>query len=57
MGVIEIGWVLGAACGPAVAGYVFDIAGSYSYAFLGGGVAVLLSSVLIQLIRMPKRET
>lgn len=54
MGVIEIGWELGAACGPAVAGYVFDVVGSYSYAFLGGGVAALLAAVLIQLTPRPK---
>ena len=57
MGAIEIGWELGAACGPPLAGYVFDVLGGYSHAFLAGSVASFVSSVLIQLIRLPKPQT
>jgi len=56
MGVIDIGWGSGAAFGPAFAGYLFDIRGSYFFAFLGGGIASLLASLLVLFIRMPKPE-
>jgi len=56
MGVIEIGWESGSAFGPAFAGYVFDIGGSYSVAFLGGGVAALLAAAFIPFISMAKTE-
>ena len=56
MGVIEIGWASGAAFGPAFAGYVFDIGGSYSFAFLGGGVAALLAAAFIPFISMAETE-
>lgn len=42
MGVLGIGWSAGAAVGPALAGYLFDTAGSYFRAFLSGMVAMLL---------------
>ena len=54
MGVIDIGWGIGAASGPALAGYIFDISGSYTPAFLGGIVAALVAAVLILFLRMPK---
>ena len=56
MGVIEIGWESGAAFGPAFAGHLFDIRGSYSSAFLGGGTACLLASSLVLFIKIPKPE-
>ena len=53
MAIIEIGWELGAASGPALAGYIFDITGSYSKAFLGSAIASLLGAVLTILIKRP----
>ena len=53
MGVIEMGWESGAATGPALAGYVFDITGGYSLAFLGAGLAALLAAALIIPIKKP----
>lgn len=57
MGVIEIGWELGAASGPALAGYIFDISGSYSPAFMGGGIAALLATILLLFLGKPKEGT
>ncbi len=54
MGVISIGWEAGAALSPALAGYIFDISGSYTLAFQGGMVATLAAAVLIPFLRMPK---
>ena len=54
MGVIEIGWEAGAALGPALAGYVFDVSGSYFLAFMGGGIAALMAAAAIFSLRTPK---
>ena len=56
MGMIEIGWGFGAACGPALTGFVFDICGNYFPAFLGGGIAALLAAALILFIHVPKTD-
>jgi len=47
MAVLGTGWFAGGAIGPAFAGYVFDISGSYTPAFLAGMTAMLLVAVLI----------
>ena len=54
MGVVDIGWSVGAACAPALAGYIFDIGGSYAPAFIGGIVTALVAAVLTLFLRMPK---
>ncbi len=42
-GILEVGWVSGAAVGPAVAGYVFDTTGTYTLAFwMGVGAALII---------------
>ena len=51
MGLITAGWALGAAVGPAVAGYIFDSSGSYFYAFGAGAVALLTSACFIACIK------
>ncbi len=57
MGVIEIGWGVGGALGPALAGYLFDITGNYVLAFfLVGVIAMLLAAVAIIFLRTPKRQ-
>jgi MFS family permease len=43
MGVLTLGWRLGAALGPAVAGFFYDATGSYAVPFGAAPVAVLVS--------------
>jgi predicted MFS family arabinose efflux permease len=49
MGVLTLGWRIGAALGPAVAGFVYDATGSYALPFGLAPVAVLASWVLFTL--------
>jgi MFS family permease len=51
LGMQDIGYGIGAAIGPAIGGFIFDIRGSYSLAFLFGAVAMLLGTVSIALIK------
>ena len=52
---LEIPWTAGAAVGPALAGYIFDASGSYTFAFLLGTIATLLVVVLLPPLRIPAR--
>jgi len=54
LGVLDVGWAIGAATGPMIGGLVFDISNSYSLAFLLGAVAMAIIALLTALIR---RET
>ena len=51
LGLLEIGWGIGSAIGPAAGGFIFDISNSYSMAFLIGAVVMLIATLLIALIR------
>ncbi len=55
MGVMSGWWAVGAAAGPAVGGYLFDLNGRYSTAFAVGIAALAAASLLIALIR-PSRK-
>ena len=54
LGVMDVGFGVGAAIGPAIGGLIFDVSNSYSMAFLSGAVAMLVVTLLIALV---KRET
>jgi MFS family permease len=43
MGILGLGWRLGAALGPAIAGFTYDVTGSYAGTFGAAPVAVLAS--------------
>jgi MFS family permease len=49
MGVLTLGWRIGAALGPAMAGFVYDATGSYAWPFGLAPVAVLVSWGLFNL--------
>ncbi len=53
-GVLTLGFTSGAAIGPLLAGYIFDLTGSYQLAFLISAVIAvvgLISTVLLKPIR------
>ena len=51
LGVLDVGWAIGAATGPFVGGVIFDINNSYSVTFLLGAAAMATVALLIVLIR------
>ncbi len=57
LGVQEIGYGIGAAIGPAIGGFIFDIKNSYSLAFLLGAGAVLIVTLSVALIRREAIKT
>ncbi|MFC2002594.1 MFS transporter [Chloroflexota bacterium] len=54
MGVLVVGWGIGAAIGPAVGGFIYDVRESYFAAFLIGALSMLAAALLVSLT---KRET
>lgn len=57
IGVLVVGWSAGAAIGSALAGYIFDVSGSYFFAFLAGAIGMLIASLLILLLTRLKQGT
>ena len=53
MGIMSAGWALGAASGPAIGGYVFDVSGTYFMAFAAGAGAILFAALLVALVSIP----
>ncbi|MBW1863490.1 MAG: MFS transporter [Deltaproteobacteria bacterium] len=51
MGILTAGFGLGAAIGPAVGGYIFDVSGQYFAAFATGSVSLLVAACLMALIK------
>jgi MFS family permease len=56
LGLLEISWGIGAAIGPALGGFIFDVNGSYFIAFLSWGVAMFLAALFIVSIRQETAE-
>lgn len=57
MGVFNVGWRVGAAAGPAVAGFIHDATGSYALPFGAAPLAVLASLLLFTIAaRHPGRR-
>ncbi len=54
LGVLELGFSVGAGIGPVVGGLIFDLRQSYSLSFLVGVVVMLAATVLVVFVR---RET
>jgi MFS family permease len=55
MGILNLGWRTGAALGPAVAGFVYDVTGSYTVPFGAAPLAVLVSWTLFALATRSRR--
>lgn len=51
MGVLETGFAMGSAIGPAVGGFVFDVTGNYTLAFAAAAAIMLIAGVLISLTK------
>lgn len=52
-GLLEIGWLIGSAAGPTLAGYIFDTTGEYFLAFLIGIFSALAISGAVMLLKIP----
>ncbi len=53
-GLLDVGWVCGAAAGPALAGYIFDTNGNYYLAFFIGILSALVIVVLLLFMKASK---
>ncbi len=51
MGALGASWSIGAAIGPPMGGFIFDVTNDYSLAFLAGAVAMLMAALFLALIR------
>ena len=56
-GILNLGYTFGVAIGPLLAGYTFDVSGSYSGAFLSAAGALFLSILLCLVIKKPKAKS
>jgi MFS family permease len=56
-GIINLGYTFGVAIGPLLAGYIFDVTGSYSGAFLSAAGALFLSFLLCLMLKWPKAKS
>jgi MFS family permease len=55
MGILNLGWRTGAALGPAAAGFVYDVTGSYAVPFGAAPLAATLSWALFALATRARR--
>jgi MFS family permease len=55
VGVQMLGVAIGGAIGPLLGGYVFDVTGSYYFAFTVSGMCTILALILLAFIRVPKK--
>jgi MFS family permease len=51
MGWMSGAWALGAAIGPAIGGYIFDVSGEYFAAFGAGAAALLIAACLVGFVK------
>jgi MFS family permease len=53
IGGLNLGWGMGAAVGPALGGYLFDLSGSYEIAFVMGAAGWLIAAACIFSLKVP----
>lgn len=51
LGTLDVGFGIGAASGPVIGGFIFDVSHSYAVAFFIGAVAMFIAALLIGLVR------
>jgi MFS family permease len=56
MGVSSLFTSLGPALGPVLGGAIYDRTGSYTPAFITGGIAILIALALIFVLKIPKKS-
>ncbi len=56
-GMINTAYTVGGAFGPILAGYIFDVTGSYYIAFLAGAIIIAITFVFSLTLRPPRRRT
>ena len=56
LGVLEIGFSIGAAVGPFLGGFIFDVSGSYKIAFLIITGTILTRVLLVALIKQEPKH-
>jgi OFA family oxalate/formate antiporter-like MFS transporter len=56
-GILNLGYTVGVAIGPLLAGYIFDMTGSYAGAFLSAAGALFLSFLLCLMIKLPQETS
>jgi len=52
-GFLEVGWAMGSASGPLLAGYIYDINQDYTTVFIIGIAAITVTMLLIPSFRKP----
>jgi len=57
LGSLTAFFILGAAIGPMVGGFIYDISNGYFAAFVAGAVAMLISTLLLTLLRLEKSRS
>jgi OFA family oxalate/formate antiporter-like MFS transporter len=55
IGVQMLGVAIGGAIGPLLGGYVFDVTGSYYFAFTVSGMCTIIALILLAFIRAPRK--
>jgi MFS family permease len=56
MGVSMLITTLGPALGPVLGGAIFDRTGSYTAAFITGGISIIVALALIVILKVPKKK-
>jgi MFS family permease len=54
MGSLTAGWCAGAALGPYIAGYIYDVSSSYTAAFATGSFFIAVAALAISRLGTPK---
>lgn len=55
LGVLDVGFTTGAALGPIISGFIFDVSGSYYQAFLLAVASTLLATILVSFIKKERK--